>query len=308
MPEIVFESAPCPLGCPRGDSAVISGRDRIAQIPGLYHVVRCNTCELMRTDPRPTLGSMGKFYPDDYGPYSADISSADVPLRDTTKRRRLGLGAQHVPSIKPGHMLEVGCSNGSYMLRMQRAGWTVEGVEFSPTVAQIARSRGLNVIDGAIEAAPIPQKPYDLIVAWMVFEHLHEPVKVLRRLRQWAKPDAHLVFSVPDAASVECKIFGDASYALQIPTHLFHYTPRSITRVLDAAGWQVDSIFWQPNSVNLLRSIEYKFADCGMELPEKLFRKLATARSYARLRTALGWTLARLRQSGRMEVWARPAS
>src|SRR3546814_19345766 len=61
--------------------------------------------------------------------------------------------------------------------------------------------------------------PVDLIVGWMVLEHLHQPLAVLRKLRRWIQPDGWLVLSVPDAGSLEFRVFGDRWYALQLPTH-----------------------------------------------------------------------------------------
>jgi SAM-dependent methyltransferase len=278
----------------------------VAGLPGQYTVVRCTTCGLMRTDPRPTPASMKAFYPNDYGPYAAEIGSGSVALRDTSRRRRLGLGAQHVPPLPPGRMLELGCASGNFMTRMKKAGWQVDGIEFSATAAEVAQRRGFRVVEGTVETAPEPAHPYDLIVAWMVLEHLHEPVETLKRLKGWTRPGGYLVLSVPDAQSLERKLFGDANYALQIPTHLYHYSKASITKVLRASGWEPDGFFWQPNSVNLLRSLEFKFGDWGMQRASAFTKRLATAPQLARGRMVLGWALARIRQSGRMEVWARP--
>lgn len=304
--EVLMELASCPLGCPPADRHVLTGRDRVAGVPGHYTVVRCTTCGLMRTDPRPTPASMKAFYPDDYGPYAAETASGSVALRDTSRRRRLGLGAQHIPPLPPGRMLELGCASGNFMMRMKNAGWEVEGIEFSAAAAEVARQRGFRVVEGSVETAPEPAHPYDLIVAWMVLEHLHQPVEALKRLIGWIRPGGYLVLSVPDAQSIERRLFGDANYALQIPTHLYHYSKASITNVLRASGWEPDGFFWQPNSVNLLRSLEYKFDDWSMRRASAFTKRLATAPQFARYRMALGWGLARIRQSGRMEVWARP--
>src|SRR5262245_4707604 len=73
--KVVLELSPCPLGCPPGEEPVVQGHDRLHNLPGLFHVVRCNSCGLMRTDPRPTSESIGYYYPEDYGPY---LSTRDV--------------------------------------------------------------------------------------------------------------------------------------------------------------------------------------------------------------------------------------
>src|SRR3546814_9273497 len=82
--------------------------------------------------------------------------------------------------------------------------------------------------------------PVDLIVGWMVLEHLHQPLAVLRKLRRWIQPDGWLVLSVPDAGSLEFRVFGDRWYALQLPTHLHHFSPETLANMMTAAGWTAD--------------------------------------------------------------------
>ena len=68
-PDVVLEDADCPLGCPRSDETVLAGRDRLHGLPGRFQVVRCRSCGLMRTNPRPSPGTIGFYYPEDYHPY-----------------------------------------------------------------------------------------------------------------------------------------------------------------------------------------------------------------------------------------------
>ena len=77
--EIVMEHAPCPLGCADNDTVILSGRDRITKREGVYQVVRCLGCGLVRTNPRPDAASIGHFYPDDYPPYQLGRTPADRP-------------------------------------------------------------------------------------------------------------------------------------------------------------------------------------------------------------------------------------
>lgn len=301
-----MESAPCPLGCKPNDLPILTGRDRISGITGTFDIVCCGHCGLLRTDPRPSPDTIGAFYPDDYGPYGS-VTSSDIVVNSARPWKRVvGLSVQNIPDVAPGRMLELGCASGNYMERMRQLGWDVEGIEFSSSAAATARERGFNVTDGAVENAENPIAKYNIIVAWMVLEHLHQPTHVLKRLLDWVEPDGHLVFSVPDSGAIERRVFGDAYYALHLPNHLYHYSPQTIQKVLNASGWEAVRFFWQPNSNSLIRSIEYKFEDWGMTNAAARIRRFATSSRYARFRTLFGWVLARLRQSGRMEVWAKP--
>src|SRR3546814_19485724 len=87
-----------------------------------------------------------------------------------------------------------------------------------------------------LESAGDAQHPFDLIVGWMVLEHLHQPLDVLQKLRSWVRPDGWIVLSVPDAGGLEVRLCGDRWDALQLPTHLHHFSPENLTRRLTAAG------------------------------------------------------------------------
>ena len=81
---------------------------------------------------------------------------------------------------------------------MAAQGWHVEGIEFSEKAAQAASRLGYKVHTGSLESAPAPAHPIDLIVGWMVLEHLHDPIGCLKKLNEWASQDAWLVLSVPE--------------------------------------------------------------------------------------------------------------
>jgi SAM-dependent methyltransferase len=309
--EVTLEHAPCPVGCPPSDRVVLTGRDRLHGLPGEFTVVRCETCGLMRTDPRPNLETIGKFYPEEYGPYRDtrvapdDASVSRIPLWKRLARRILSPDTRQVPSVRPGRMLEVGCASGSFLFQMARAGWDVSGIEFSESAATAARSAGYRVHVGPLDSAPDADRLYDLIVGWMVLEHLPNPIHALRRLSAWSKPGAWLAMSVPDAGSLEFRVFGDAWYALDLPRHLFHFTRRTIGRTLGLGGWKVRRILWHSNPNNLLHSLRYVCLDRRWTPTADLLREVIEGRRAPRARLMLGRLLGLLHASGRMTIWAQ---
>lgn len=192
------------------------------------------------------------------------------------------------------------------MAEMHASGWKVEGIEFSAEAAAIARDRGFKVQTSTVEDADAPEQKVDLICAWMVLEHLHEPVRALSRMREWIEPSGWLILSTPDAGALERRLFKDKWYALQLPTHLYHFDATSIRRTLETAGWRLEQLRWQKNASNLLWSLEYLFRDKPSSAAFRVAHWLRTARKAAKIRIALGWLLGIGRQSGRMEIWARP--
>jgi 2-polyprenyl-3-methyl-5-hydroxy-6-metoxy-1,4-benzoquinol methylase len=308
------EDVNCALGCEKNDRLVLTGHDRLHDLPGDFDIVKCQTCGLMRTNPRPTTDSIGFYYPDDYGPYlGTQVKSPDLGSVGGIKNllrplvhKIFNTKSTALPSLLPGRLLEVGCASGSFLHRMAGEGWHVEGIEFSDIAAQAAHKLGYQVYAGSLEDAPAPKQAYDLIVGWMVLEHLHDPVGCLKKLHNWAKPGASLALSVPNVGSIEFNVFKEKWYALHLPNHLYHFTPDTLEKVLEAAGWALVKVHHQINLNNLIVSLAYVLEDKGWCKSGRWFRKFAGLGGiWFYLMFPLAWIFSVFKQTGSMTVWAR---
>jgi 2-polyprenyl-3-methyl-5-hydroxy-6-metoxy-1,4-benzoquinol methylase len=311
---VVLESKPCPSGCPQGDDFVVNGHDRFSGLPGNFTVIKCRTCHLMRTNPRPTTETIGYYYPESYGPYQSSrvTNPQNIPDKRSillrTLRRLFEFNMQCLPPISPpGRMLEVGCASGAFMHRMAHQGWTVEGVEFSKAAAENTRSLGYRIFTGTIEDMPDPENVFDVVVGWVVLEHLHEPVLALEKMYCWTKPGGWLVISVPNAASMDFRLFKGAWYALHLPNHLYHFTPETIHLMLNRAGWAVENIFPQRILSNWIGSVGHIMEELGIMhwLAKKLIAYPSRPHRANFLFYPLAYLLGCFGQTGLMTIWAR---
>jgi SAM-dependent methyltransferase len=190
---------------------------------------------------------------------------------------------------------------------MARRGWQVAGIELSPAAARACAARGHPVHAGPLETAPGNGGEFDLVTGWMVLEHLHDPVGGLRKLHSWTRPGGWLALSVPNAACRERRWFGDAWFPLQLPNHLYHFTPATLRRMLQRAGWEVRRIALQRNLSDLIASAGYVLQD-RRRLPALARLMVSYPWRGGRLNLALlplSVPLSLLGQTGRMTVWAR---
>ena len=216
----------------------------------------------MRLDPFPENSQIPSFYPEDSYPcYREEKNSAGFkrtvqrwvvksakpagwnPFKWIGKlilspvRRRVG----GVPKTKlPGPVLDAGCGDGTFLDLLKEAGWPVEGFEMSPTAAEAARQRGLSVQTGTIESIQLPQECFASVRFWHVLEHLPDPLAALEKAKQWIQPGGELIIGIPNAASFYAKLFGSRWSAWETPRHLYHFTPRTIRRLVEKSGF--DSI------------------------------------------------------------------
>ena len=300
---VELEEVPCPLGCAAGDRFALEGFDRLQGLPGRFRVVECTGCGLLRTNPRPTRESISFYYGAAYPPYR---SSRPHARRGAALVDRLLL-AEAVPPLPPGRMLEVGCASGAFLQRMARRGWQVAGIEPSREAAAACAALGYPVHAGALEGAPDLRGGLDLVAGWMVLEHLHDPVGGLRKLHSWTRPGGWLALSVPNAGCRDRRRFGDAWFPLQLPNHLYHFTPATLRRMLERTGWEVRRISMQRNLGDLIASAGYVLQD-RQRLPALARLMVSYPWRGGRLNLALlplAYPLSLLGQTGRMTAWAR---
>lgn len=301
---------PCPLCKTHDDEVVLTGQDRLHGLPGRFQVVRCRHCRLMRTNPRPTPLAMAYYYPAGYGPYLATralpVAAGEGLLRRLSKRF-IDFRTHSIPPLKPGRLLEIGCASGAYLQLMQQRGWEAEGIEVSPDAAAWAQAQGLKVRQSTLETAEGPGQTFDLITAWMAIEHLHDPVRALERLRTWTRPGGWLAFSIPNAASLEFRVFGEHWCALHLPCHLFHFTPATMGRLLARTGWKMERILHQRliHNVPLSLGLRLKARQPSSRLAQTLLSVDQKGLAFSLAQYPAAIVAAALGQTGRMTLWAR---
>ena len=180
-------------------------------------------------------------------------------------------------------------------------------IEFSESAASAARALGYPVTTGQVETVADFDEPFELVVGWMVIEHFHHPVKALQKLYDWTKPGGWLAISVPNAGSTEFRLFKNNWYALHLPAHLSHFTPETIERMLNKAGWTVEKVLHQRILSNLILSFNYWVNE---RFPGSYFSKLmewiAKKQRFFNLALyPLSFVLSFFGQTGRMTIWAR---
>jgi 2-polyprenyl-3-methyl-5-hydroxy-6-metoxy-1,4-benzoquinol methylase len=308
---VKMETRECPVCLETSEAVILTGTDRLHGLPGTFTVVRCQKCGLMRTNPRPTIETIGFYYPDNYRPYvdtqvQASTSRSSKYRLKTFLRQLIDPLSEVIPPISPGRMLEVGSASGKFLHKMAGQGWEVVGIEPNRSAAEAAAKLDFKVHVGTLESAPSPEYQFDLIVGWMVLEHLHEPVLSLQKLAQWTRTGGWIALSVPNAGSIEFSIFKGAWFALQVPTHLYHYTTITITDILDKGGWHQTKIMHQRSLSNMVASLGYLLQDhhilSGLG---KLLVEISPAWYVHIVLYPLALFLSLVGQTGRMTIWAQ---
>ena len=190
--------------------------------------MRCAACGVSTTDPWPDDATLASAYADWYRPSSGRFSGpGDLLLR----RTRGALAARLDRIAPPGPVLDVGSGDGVLLDALHDRGREAIGLERVSTRADV-RAAELQEVDGSFAA----------IVLWHSLEHLRAPGAALAHAAKLLKAGGVLIVAVPNAASLQARLFGDSWLALDLPRHLVHVPASALLARLDELGLDVERV------------------------------------------------------------------
>jgi len=173
---------------------------------------------------------MDRYYPQKYRNYGRIVCF----VLGTLYKVRVS----HWARLKPngGSVLELGCGPGLMLAAFHRRGWRVLGIERNEQVAEMARrALGVEIVTTPVEALSADVR-FDLIIMFHVLEHMARPVALLRECARRLAPGGYLIINVPNFASWQARFAGPKWLHLDLPRHLSHFTPKTLSVTLERAG------------------------------------------------------------------------
>jgi len=197
-----------------------------------YGLMQCADCNIIFVSPRPSAGSIPAVYDAYYTNRFVEPTSKLQARAQRHVRRVL----KYVPG--PARILEVGAGDGYFLHELHRIGWTVEGVELAePRVRRAREWFNLTLHNCDLISAPLEKGIFDVITMFQVIEHTNNPLAILRRANDLLKPGGLLLLSTPNVLSYPRR--GRKVPRWNIPLHLFFFTPNTLVRAAEAAGFTV---------------------------------------------------------------------
>jgi SAM-dependent methyltransferase len=164
----------------------------------------------------------------------------------------------------PGPVADLGCGPGAHALALARRGYDVVGVDGSPRMVEVARTRAAgNEIDVRFDvhdvSAPLHFGDASLggVLAILVLQHLPHPAAFIAEIRRCLRPGGHLLITAPARGSTSVTSrnlywrLRAACFHL-VPGVVHFYDTTSLPRLVEGQGLTVVACKGEPGRVTVL--------------------------------------------------------
>lgn len=211
---------------------------------------QCQECSAIFVRPQPTQKKLSSYYAQDYYNKPSFLLTIIQSLRP-----------HFFDGLKTGKLLDVGCGSGHFLESMQKKGWKCTGTEVSdsskPFLEKIKKNQ-IDVFYGNLLDASFASGSFDLISFWHVLEHLPVPSGELSYAHKILKKNGHVFIAVPNIESASFALFKCNWLHLDAPRHLNHFSPKTLSLLLEKNGFSVEKIShfsFEFNPFGVLQSI-----------------------------------------------------
>jgi SAM-dependent methyltransferase len=141
----------------------------------------------------------------------------------------------------PARILDAGCGWGVTLEALESRGYRATGLDVSRQALDRLDRPNRTLIEADLtrpfESAAVADCAFDAVLALDVIEHLDDDAAALKNLARLVRPDGLVVVSVPALP----ELFSDFD---QIQGHRRRYRPDGLRAAFEAAGLEVNQLFW----------------------------------------------------------------
>jgi SAM-dependent methyltransferase len=151
-------------------------------------------------------------------------------------------------------ILDVGCGKGILLHKMKESGFNnVMGID--PFIDKtISYPNGLTILKKNFNEL---DKKFDFIMFNHSFEHMENPLEVIKQSYRLLNKSKYLLLRIPVADSYAFKHYRENWCSLDAPRHLFLHTKKSIELLAKQSGFEIRKINYDSRSWQLWGSEQY---------------------------------------------------
>lgn len=209
-----------------------------------FQYVQCLKCDTLFVNPRPTYENLMKIYTD--SPSTKFwVNEFFLPMAEARREKIFKPRAQHItekfPQLKTGVIGDIGAGFGIFSEELKKI-WpdaNITAIEPSVDMSRICREKSLTVIESTMENLDPGCYKFDLLTAFELFEHLHDPFAFARKASELLIDGGYLYLTTLNGLGFDIQLLWEKSKSVTPPHHLNFFNPHSINLMLEKAGFSL---------------------------------------------------------------------
>ena len=231
-----------------------------------FQIVKCKTCNLVRSDPIIDPELIDNLYKQSDCSYTTE--KENEPLARTYGRYLENIVNSY--DVNRSSYLDIGCSNGFMIEKAIEMGFSnARGIE--PSLAAIEHASDkikARIIPGMFDSSKFENETFDLISFFQTFDHIIEPNEFLQDVRKKLNEKGFVIAINHNIGSISYKFLREKSPIIDIE-HTYLYDLTTMRKIFEKNQFKVHKVFPVKNWVTLSRLLEL------MPLKEKTKNVLA---------------------------------
>lgn len=213
----------------------------------VFEYVRCRDCGTVYVNPRPEFADLMEFY---RASPSAKywVNEFFMPMSEARREKIFRPRAQELddelPELATATIGDIGAGFGLFAEELAKV-WPkakIFAIEPEPEMVAICREKGVKVLPSAMEEVEGWDESFDLLTAFELFEHLHQPELLFNKARSLLRPGGYLLITTLNFQGFDLQILGAESKMILPPAHLNFFNPYSVKLLLERTGFELVSL------------------------------------------------------------------
>src|SRR5438876_8570688 len=93
-----------------------------------------------------------------------------------------------------GRCLDIGCGTGVSTAAVAELGWSAVGVDLSPDMLEVARGRGLEIVQASADALPFDDGAFDAAVSVWTHTDVEDFCAAIKETARVLRPEAPVIY------------------------------------------------------------------------------------------------------------------
>jgi SAM-dependent methyltransferase len=218
-----------------------------------YQIVKCKTCNLVRSDPMVDPKLIDNLYEKSDCAYT--FEKENEPLAKTYGRYLENIVNSH--NVKRNSYLDIGCSNGFMIEKAIEMGFSnVRGVEPSLDAIEHASQKIKDrIIPGMFDPSKFKNETFDLVSFFQTFDHIIEPNEFLQNVRKILNEKGFVIAINHNIGSISYQFLKEKSPIIDIG-HAYLYDLSTMRKIFEKNNFEVLKVFSVQNIITFSRLLE----------------------------------------------------